>query len=334
MATPEELTQWLTNSGCLESGSVTAVQVETSGYMASLSSLNRLALTYSSDATGVCPGACLEKSSSGPTYMLGRAEATFYRTMAEHGYSTNLPEVYAAVSDDEAQTASVLMAEVTNTRSQNEWPVPPARDLCAQAVLALADFHAHWAGSTLMEQALADQTSTGRYSSERLWAVSEALINRLGDALTAERATLIETLAHAYPAALEKRMTTAPLATVVHGDAHFWNMLFSEDQNRLPTLIDWQVWGADLGTADLAYMMALHWFPERRARFERDVVNAYAQRLGQPEDVVWSSYRFSVAGLIPRTALFASVIPAFIWWPHLERAFNAYEDLACGELFS
>ena len=334
MATPEELTQWLASSGYLESGEVTAVQVETSGYTASLSALNRLTLTYSSDATGTCPGTCLEKTSSGPTYMLGRAEATFYRTMAEHNYTRNLPVVYAAVNDDEAQTASVLMGELTDTLTPREWPVPPASDLCRNAVLTLADFHADWAGSTLMEHALADQAGSGRFSAERYSAVSKALIERLGDALTPERATLIETLAQAYPAALEERITTSSLATVVHGDAHFWNMLFPRDPAQPPTLIDWQVWGADLGTADLAYMMALHWFPERRARFERSLVDAYAQRLGQPQDLVWSSYRFSVAGLIPRTALFASVIPAFIWWPHLERAFNAYDDLECREFFS
>jgi hypothetical protein len=44
-------------------------------------------------------------------------------------------------------------------------------------------------------------------------------------------------------------------------------------------LIDWDAWRLDLGAEDLAYMMALHWYPERRRRVEMPLLRRYHEAL-------------------------------------------------------
>lgn len=44
-------------------------------------------------------------------------------------------------------------------------------------------------------------------------------------------------------------------------------------------IIDWDGWNVDRGTMDLAYMIGLHWYLERRAQLEQPLVRWYHQRL-------------------------------------------------------
>jgi hypothetical protein len=40
-------------------------------------------------------------------------------------------------------------------------------------------------------------------------------------------------------------------------------------------LFDWDGWRVGLASSDLAYMMATHWYPERRRRLERPLLDRY-----------------------------------------------------------
>lgn len=54
-----------------------------------------------------------------------------------------------------------------------------------------------------------------------------------------------------------------------HGVAHVWNLLYPRDGAVSGIrLIDRDGWRVGRGAADLAYVMAVHWYPERRARPE------------------------------------------------------------------
>ena len=208
---------------------------------------------------------------------------------------------------------------------------------CVRAVRSLARIHAHWWGSAQAEAERQRRLPGREDARNRILDCARALIDKLGDALSVPRRTLIDRLAHSYPTAHEARLASSARQTVVHGDAHLWNFLIPADESIRPTLIDWQLWGVDFGAADLAYMIALHWFAERRARFEKSMISGYLDELQscgidcEFEDL-WSDYRFAVAGLLTKVVVYASVIPAGIWWPHLERAFTAFEDLKCAEL--
>ena len=94
-----------------------------------------------------------------------------------------------------------------------------------------------------------------------------------------------------------------------------------------------------LGTVDLAYMMALHWYPERHARLEQTLLRRYYTQLlthgivGYDWDACWDDYRLAAIRnrFMPMGQWAAKRGPA-IWWPHLERTLLAFEDLQCREL--
>jgi hypothetical protein len=100
-------------------------------------------------------------------------------------------------------------------------------------------------------------------------------VDRLGDRFSAERRQLYERLIVAVPRLLERYATHRDL-TIVNGDAHVWNALYPrEPASTEVRLIDWSHWRIDVATDDLAYMMAIHWYPERRRRLERALLDRY-----------------------------------------------------------
>ena len=53
--------------------------------------------------------------------------------------------------------------------------------------------------------------------------------------------------------------------TVTHGDAHIWNFLLPRaGVSDTVRIFDFDLWDINVPTHDLAYMVALHWYPERR----------------------------------------------------------------------
>jgi Ser/Thr protein kinase RdoA (MazF antagonist) len=70
-------------------------------------------------------------------------------------------------------------------------------------------------------------------------------------------------------------MATGKNLSVIHGDAHVWNVFLpNDDSEGSARLFDWD-WRPGLPATDLAYMMATHWYPERRQRFERPLLEHY-----------------------------------------------------------
>ena len=63
--------------------------------------------------------------------------------------------------------------------------------------------------------------------------------------------------------------------TIVHGDAHVWNCFLPRDGAGDVRLFDWDGWRIGIASSDLAYMMALHWYPNRRRRLERPLLDRY-----------------------------------------------------------
>jgi hypothetical protein len=59
-------------------------------------------------------------------------------------------------------------------------------------------------------------------------------------------------------------------------------------------------WRVDTATDDLAYMLALRWYPDWRRRYERDSLQRYHDTLvahgirDYPFEALWQDYRHSV----------------------------------------
>ena len=101
--------------------------------------------------------------------------------------------------------------------------------------------------------------------------------------------------------------------------------------------IDWEYWRIGFAASDLAYMIALHWYPDRRARHEMPLLRAYHAALGPQVRYGWdalvSDYRFAHLDnvSVPVYQHKIGLFPA-VWWSHLERWFLAFEDLDCEDL--
>lgn len=86
-------------------------------------------------------------------------------------------------------------------------------------------------------------------------------------------------------------------------------------------------------------MMALHWYPERRGRLERRLLDRYHAILvahgvsGYDRHALAEDYRLSVLWQLTTPVWQAEQnLPPLIWWSHLERILLAADDLGCREL--
>ncbi len=124
--------------------------------------------------------------------------------------------------------------------------------------------------------------------------------------------------------------------------AHVWNVLYPKDGlTGGVNIIDWDNWRPATGARDLVYMMAVHWYPERRRRFEHELLLRYQRELeahgvaAYDMDALWRDYRLALIQSIATPLSQAAIgLPPLIWWGHLERIMLAYEDLDCEALMS
>jgi hypothetical protein len=104
-------------------------------------------------------------------------------------------------------------------------------------------------------------------------------------------------------------------------------------------IFDFDLWSINVPTHDLAHMMAVHWYPERRQALERPLLNLYHDTLmesgisGYTRGALDRDYRWAVLWQITKPIWQWSInIPPVIWWNNLERVMMAVEDLGCEEL--
>ena len=104
-------------------------------------------------------------------------------------------------------------------------------------------------------------------------------------------------------------------------------------------LFDWDTWRPDYASDDLAYMMALHWYPDIRRQREYRLLDVYHDELlargvtGYDRRALQDDYLLSVLWMTMKPVWqHAWAIPPSIWWPHLARIHMAVDDLGCREL--
>jgi Ser/Thr protein kinase RdoA (MazF antagonist) len=210
-------------------------------------------------------------------------------------------------------------------------------------VATWARFHAAWWDDSRLGVSVgawSDKSDIDAYL--QLFAERYAgFADRLGDRLPPERRELYARFLAAAPRLLERYQTQRNL-TIVHGDAHVWNCFLPRngDGNDI-RLFDWDSWRTGAATTDLAYMIAMHWYPDRRQRLERPLLAHYHAALvahgvrGYDERALYDDYRLSALVLLMRPVWQeSSNIPAVIWWNNLERILLAVDDLGCRELLA
>jgi thiamine kinase-like enzyme len=338
------LTERLRASGVLPRGRVIAVDAgERCPTLVSVAA--PLRVEYSSDAPEEAPRRLFLKATRGGLdpglQSVGEREVAFYRHAAPQMPGGPIPRCYDAEFVD--GNFHLLLADLSQTHTMiTAWPLPPSDEACERIIDTWASFHAFWwrhpslgreVGTFLDDAALAKITVDyrERYTrfadtlGDRLWPAARAIYARVHDA----RERLIT------PARLYATYTLG------HGDAHMWNLLYPRDGGTASgiRLIDWDSWRVGRAAADLAYMLAVHWYPEQRARLEARLLERYHAGLHAHGVTdyslgrLWEDYRLSVIGQLAIPIWQQTFgIPAVVWWSHLHRVIAAFEDLDCAAL--
>jgi thiamine kinase-like enzyme len=209
---------------------------------------------------------------------------------------------YDAAYSPEAKKFHLLLGDLSASHFQAGWPVPPTQPLREQVIDCLAKLHVYrWDHTRLAQDIGARPTETSvQQAFRRVEQTLPEFLDFLGDRLSRERRAIYDQVLHAASTHTQRLIADHGL-TFVHGDAHFWNFLLPHNMDTdTVRIIDWESWRVGLGAADLVYMMALHWYPERRARLEQMLLRRYHTQLlaysvvGHDWDTCWYDYRLSV----------------------------------------
>jgi len=344
-ADADHLTSVLRTAGMLGDACVRDVELENPRDTI-LSHVVRLKLTYDGVASNAPPSLFLKTARSdrlNPSWVAGRQEVAFYTQVAPDMPAGLAPRCFDADWNAETNEWHLLLEDLTATHAAaTVWPVPPTFDQCATVVESLARVHAKWwdeprlgisVGTWLDAEAL---DRNRRAFLEHLARFTD----EFGDRIPLERRELYHRLLDAAPL-LRQRYLSHRNVTIVHGDAHAWNCLLprKDDGGGGAKFFDWDSWRIDVGSSDLAYMLAMHWYPDRRQRYERLLLDHYHEALlsdgveGYDRRALQDDYRLSALLRITTPVWqWANGVPTVIWWNNLERIFQAVDDLACPEL--
>ena len=343
-ADAEHLTGTLRRCGVLGDGRVRDVVVESSRPTL-LSRIIRLRLTY--EGAVDAPSSLILKTGlpdrAGSLSEGGRREVEFYNQIAAAMPARVVPRCFEAAWDLDTKAWHLLLEDLANSHViATTWPLPPTMEQCERILHALACLHAAWwddprlgvsVGAWLDADAMNQQLKN---LADRV----KSFIDRLGDRLSRDRRDLYERFLDAAPR-LVARYHSHRNVSIVHGDAHVWNFFLPRDGGEDVRLFDWDAWRIGVASGDLAYMMATHWYPERRRRMERPLLDHYHAVLvangvqGYDRRALDDDYRLSTLWQI-MTPVWQSAIdlPPVIWWSHLERIMLAVDDLGCRDLLS
>jgi hypothetical protein len=305
-----------------------------------LSQITRLRLTWQHAGPGVPETLILKTGLPGHdhgSWTVGPREVTFYRDIAVAMTDRVVPRCFSAHWDPGTEGWHLLLEDLGETHViATTWPLPPSPAQCECIVAALARFHAAWWNDARLGVSIG--TLRDEAAVARLVQDMTRHLAGIADVLSRERYGLYERLLAAAPVLL-KRSGVKRNLTILHGDAHVWNCFLPRDGGADARLFDWDAWRIGVSTTDLAYMMAIHWYPDRRQRLERHLLDHYHNSLlsagvrGYDRRSLHDDYRRSVLWQTA-TPLFQAAhnIPPVIWWNNLERIWLAFDDLGCREL--
>jgi hypothetical protein len=345
-ADARHLSAALQRSGVLGVGRVRDVVIEHSRTTV-LSRIVRLRLSYDGAAVDA-PSTVIFKTGlperAGASWHAGRQEVAFYTQVAPLMPTRLVPRCFDALWDATANAWYLLLEDLTDSHViATPWPLPPTLEQCVSIIQARAHFHAQWWDDARLGTSAGTWTGPHAMNSH-LNTLAERFVrfaDRLGGCLDGERRTLYERFFAAAPRLLARYYAHRNL-TIVHGDAHVWNTFLPRDGSGQDVrFFDWDCWRVDLGSDALAYMMALHWYPDLRRRFEPSLLDRYHEALvahgvqGYDRRALQEDYRLSVLWQMATPVWqAANDIPPVIWWNNFERIMLAVDDLGCRELLA
>jgi Ecdysteroid kinase-like family len=342
-ADADYLTAILRKAEALGSGRVVAARVVHS-FPTVLSHFHRLKLDYDGSAEGAPRHLYLKTGlpdSPGAAMDSGRREVAFYTDVAPTTPPGLLPRCFDGQAAD-GNSWHLLLEDLTDTHYiATQWPLPPTVAETEAIMRCRARFQAAWWDHPRLGDGIGHRPSDAEFDQWRDWLAKqyEVFADALGDRLSPRRRALYEKLLAEAPR-LVQRIRDWRHLTLIQGDAHVWNCFLPKDgAAETARLFDWDGWRVAVGTEDLAYMIAMHWYPERRQRAEQPLLDAFHDELlangvtGYDRRALQDDYRLSVLWQTTRPLWMRNVgISPSIWWNNLERIHLAVDDLDCREL--
>jgi len=344
--TPDWLTGTLLRNGHLKHGSVSRIYLET--FHSFFANFYRLAITYSADAAPALPARLILKvpfADSVAALEMGREEVAAYRKLHEAMLGPPLVRCFDAAVESETGYSHLLLEDLSRTHIQGYTPddiSPRQWELCVEA---LADLHAFWWESEALGTQVGKLFDDAEV--EKIRKLQEESLAKffaeMGGELSPEMQKTYSEVNLFLLGFWRRRLTSRRRNTLIHGDAHSWNFLFPKDvQQGRAFMIDLATLRARPATNDLAYLMALKWKPDRRARFELSLLRHYHGALVARgvQDFSWEDclldYRHSIVTHLftPVVQCAGKLISAGIWRANFQRITAAYQDWNCAELIS
>ncbi len=340
-ANADAITAALRRSGTLGDANVRDVTVE-SARSTILSRIIRLRPEYDGLAIAAPRSLILktglpERVASGSQG--GRQEVAFYADVAGAMTACLVPRCFDAHWDQTTNEWHLLLEDLSETHAvPTTWPLPPTLTQCERIIDARARFHAAWWDDPRLGVSVG--TLRDAAATERLLSDLARHFAHIADHLPPERRTLYERFLAAAPRLLGRHGARRNL-TIVHGDAHVWNCFLPRDGGGDVRLFDWDGWRIGVAATDLAYMMAIHWYPDRRHRMEHALLDHYHATLleagvrGYDRQALDDDYRGAVLWQITTPVWQAAYdIPPVVWWNNMERVLLAVDDLGCRDLLT
>ncbi|MHA2336511.1 MAG: phosphotransferase [Candidatus Hodarchaeales archaeon] len=342
--TPEKLTKIFRKQGYLNNGKVTKITNQDS-IECFHSNLHFLELSISNNGqTDEIPSEIVVKmpKTDDLSKLAGKYEARFFTIVTEKMKELTVPTCFDLAFSEETGCSHVILENLSKSHVElSDLPVPPLKMHCEKAIESLAIIHASWwdrveeITNLLNEKIFFEMYNLHK---QELHKAQEFLGERMSD----KRRKVFKKVYSIYPKLHWNRIKNKKNLTLLHGDAGFWNFFYPkniENEKEKTYLIDWQSWSPGFAMCDLAYMIGLHWYPERRKLMEKDLIEHYYNVLVKQGvknfswDDCWSDYKLgAIRNLYIPISQCSTGISAFVWWPHFERAWLTFEDLNCMEV--
>jgi hypothetical protein len=304
-ASAEHLTDALRRSGALGDGRVCDVVVE-SERATVLSRILRLRLTYEAACRRRAELHHPQDRAPGPRRRCvgrGPPRGRVLRSGCLRNAGGLVPRCFEAFYDVDTRDGYLLLEDLTDSHViATVWPLPPTMEQCERILQARARFHAAWW----------DDPSPGRLPwdldrrrcdgpiPEDIRGAIRALFRPHGRPPHARAAGPLRALARRGARACSRattRIATSRSFTATRTCGTASCRARAGDDVRL---FDWDLWRIDCASDDLAYMMAMHWYPDLRRRIERPLLDRYHAALvahgvrGYDRRALADDYRLSV----------------------------------------
>ncbi len=338
--TPAALTERLIRNGFMRSGRVISVE-KTNSFETSAAKWDRLAVEFSEDYDGNVSDAIVLKVFRKGWFGGGVLEWAFYNELAPNTPVAHVCPVYDGGIDHNNKICHLIMADLSRTHTE-----PPMNEKDRpheQVVAELLKYHVRWwndprletwpfyvrhGGPLRMAQAIAEEDVHA--NCRAFQPALEDFVKEAGDQLQPSWIETAERVIAEYPEVFLARVSGGQNITLLHGDAHVWNLFYPKNTvtDRL-ILFDWETYKRGIGAYDLAYML-VHGTSGRR-QIESELMNQYCDGLitggisGYSRDEFEYDFRLSIISCVFCPLIWKRVIS-------MKFAIEAFVDWGCEDL--